>query len=467
MASNAQILGMGGAVTTPLNMTQSGPSIPGMDPAIDNIFPSRKRYIMEPDSAQLFALDGTSAARGDARIKRPRRGEVIDASGSPLDGFKTGLARTPYLHTPITVPQRIVNQKKPYTRFVHRGAKDMPVTDVITKGCFAFLRRAPIDARQSELSTALRQVIDVSFDDGSSMSVDLRPMALYSPAVLNYYLYMAQRLLYEEDPEKFYAITAADIMAEWSFDGLVIAEEMANGAESGKTSGFALHGNQWLGGEDFKVATINMAGEDMCANVFGAQVMHGSELFFTCKKYDVDGGGFHFNLNSKSNSNGLVMMQSGSDTSILSGAAMRLRNLTGRTGARAVGAANGKSRVFRPWLIAFVSQPDGQQLAYEHIAFTDENDVRRYDTYRQHIGRTIIAPQGHEPRPHVLDRITLNDDPLSPVSDLLMDIDPTGSLYSSSASDLRPGVAVDAALGLDMPFIKIYLNPRGNNPINN
>lgn len=463
--SAGEVLNMGNGIT-PVDLRQTGPGVPGLDAMVTTIYPTRKRNIMEPSRDQLFNLEDTSVARKHRRIEKPGVGETISFNGSPIDGFRAGLAKTPYLHTPITVPQRIVNQKKPYTRLVQRGANGMPVLDTISKYKFAFLKRTPIDTRRSAFSQALREVLQVTIEDGTRVAVDLRPMTLFEGSILNYYLYLAQRALFDKNPEAFYDLTAADIMNEWSFDGLVISEEMLNGAESSKTSGFALHGGQWFGGDGVKVATINMAGEDLCANVFGAQVMHGSGLYFGCKKFDVDTGGFHFNLNAKSDANGMIMMSQG-DPAALNNVAAKIRFISGLDPARIVGAQSAKSRGFKPWLIYFISQPDDQQLALEHVAMTDEYGVRRYDSYHQHIGTTIIAPQGHEPQPHVLDRITLNSNANSSTSDLLLDVDPTGALYSATASTRRPGVCVDAALGLDQPFIKIYLNPRGNNPLNN
>jgi hypothetical protein len=462
--SHATILTMGGAVSTPVNLTTLG-RVPGLDNAIDAIFPTRKRHIEEPSAAQLLSLQDTAVARKKPR-PNPSGGESINYAGSPLDGFKTGLKRKPYLHTAITVPQRIVNQKKPYTRFVWRAPKGMPVLDTIAKYKFAFLKKTPLDARSTEFSKELGRVLNIPLDDGTTGTVDIRPQVLYEAAVLNSFLYRAQRAIFERSPEEFYALTAADIMNEWSFDGLVISEEMANGAESAQTSGFALRGGQWLGGDGVKVATINLSGEDLCANVFGAQVMHGSALYFVCKKYAVENGGFHFNLNAKGGASGFSIVHS-EDPSAAMSVNARLRMIAGtEPEPRGVGRATAGGRGFFPWLIGFVSQPDDQRIALEHLAMTDEFGMRRYDAYQQYIGTTIIAPQGHESQPHVLDRITLNSNEESASSDLLVDVDPTGSLYASSASQLRPGAAVDSALGLDQPFIKIYMNPRGNNPLN-
>lgn len=460
MSRDTTIIDVGNGIS-PLDVRETNP-IPALRSAVDAIFPTRKRHIEEPSPTQLFNLEDTSVARKHRRIERPNVGERIPAVGSPIDGFRTGLARTPYLHTPITVPQRIVNQKKPYTRLVQRGVTGMPVLDTITKYKFAFLKRTPLETRQDAWSQTLREVLAVPIEDGTIMQVDMRLMVLFEPAVLNYYLYMAQRVLYERDPEAFYDLTAADIMNEWSFDGLVISEEMLNGAEAARSSGLAWRG-KWLGGEGVKVATVTMAGEDLCANVFGGQVMHGSALYFVVKKFVVDEGGFKFNLNSKADMAGVVMVGHG-DPSFETTMAARIRAMSGLDPRRNVGANAAGSRGFRPWLIQFISQPDDQPLALEHVGFVDEHGVRRFDAFQQHIGTVIIAPQGHEPMPHVLDHITLPDtgDLVNP-PDLL--VDTPGGRFSSEASFRRPGVAVDAAEGLQSPFIKVYLNPRGNNPL--
>lgn len=411
-------LNMGNGIS-PVGM--AGTNLPGLSSGLGAVTGARKRGIAEMNGPALFNLNSQGVANKRARLE-PHAGTPIPSTGGPLDGFRTNLVQKPYLHTPITVPQRAVNQNIPYTRIVKRGAisrqqgSPIGVLDTIAKHQFAIMHRVRGD-KTTPYTTASREALQFDGEDGTSSNVDITPVTLLSPAIWNYYNLIVQRLLFEKDPAAFWRLSASDIMKDWVFDGVCISEEMLQGAESARTSGFGYNG-RWMGADGYKVCTINLKNECHVFNVFGNSLIEGGACYSITRKVSLPANGatfnFNFNTAAKAATTGLL-------------AAMP-------NNVHVMGSASVSQR-FLPFQMFLVCVPDDGVLPDAYRRFVDEYGVEHYDAEVIYLGKVLIAPQGNDPRP-------LPTHPQNIV-----------------------GPVQDASLGSDQPLIKMIIRPRGQHPL--
>jgi hypothetical protein len=411
-------LNMGNGIS-PVGMSHT--SLPGINSSLNALTGSRKRGISEMSGPSLFNLNGQGVANKRAKLE-PHTGTPIPPTGGPLDGFRTNVMQKPYLHTPITVPQRIVNQSIPYTRIVKRGAisrqqgSPLPVFDTIAKHQFAIMHRVRGD-NTAPYTLAQREALQFESEDGTSSNVDITPVTLLSPAIFNYYNLVVQRMLFEKDPAAFWNLSASDVMKDWVFDGVCISEEMLNGAESARTSGFGYSG-RWMGSDGYKVCSVNLKNECHAFNVFGNSLIEGGALYAIVRKVSLPENGASFNFNFNTAAKGTTMgLVSASPSNV-----------------QIMGTASVSNR-FLPYQMFMICVPDDGILPDAYRQFVDERGVLHYDAEVIYLGKVLIAPQGNDPRP--------------------LPIHPSNIV----------GPVQDASLGSDQPLIKLIIRTRGQHPL--
>lgn len=388
---------------------------------------SRKRGITELSGSQIFNLGSNGRANKRSRLE-PHAGAPIPNMNGPLDGQRTNLLTTPYIHTPLHAPQRAVNQNAPYTRIVKRGSLPrnngtvVPVVDTIAKHQWGIMHRVTGD-QSASYTTETRSVLQFDHDDGTSSSVDMTPQTILAPAIWNYYNLVVQRAIFEKNPDMFLSLTAQDIMKDWVFDGVCISEEMLSGAESARSSGFS-RGGKWMGADGYKVCTINLRNECHCFNVFGDSVIEGGALYAVVRKVRIPehGAQFNFDFNVATKPASTVPF---SRANLPSGASSKIQAM----------ATAAPTERFFPWQMFLICVPDDGPLPDAHRVFQDEYGVTRYDSEVIYLGKVLIAPQGMKPRP----------------------------LPTSFLNVLGP--IQDASLGSTEPLIKILVKPRGHHPL--
>jgi hypothetical protein len=423
MSRGVVSLSMGGGIT-PVQMPASGSGLPAMESGLSAVQASGgKRGIWQPGQEGLFQPEG--GIRDKRRRVDSYAGEKLPATGGPLDGKRTGLQTNPFPRTPLPIPQRVVNRNQPITRIVIRGAPGMSALDTVAKNEFAWLHRSTRDPTIPG-KAASSSVLPLTLMDGSTQAMNIAPVVALTGACLNYYMLHVQLNMYRENPAAFFALSAADWIRDWTCDGVTISEEMLNGAESQTRGGYGRRG-RWKGGDGFKVATNNISGECHVINVFGDGVTEGASLLAVVRKHRVPAGGFQFELD--------VRPQTPSSTApggtVLPDSAYVRGMRAGRSASLAAELA--ESPGFMPFLMTYMATPDGD-LPFDYRYYLDEHDIVQ-PSHVIHLGRCLIAPQDHTPRP----------------------------LPRNPANGPQP--ALDARDGITRGLMKIIVNPRGVNPL--
>jgi hypothetical protein len=425
--SNSRTLSMGNGIS-PVGMPDTIPDpLRGPLNAATN---SRKRGITELSGPEMFNLGNNGRVNKRSRLE-PHAGAPIPPVGGPIDNIKSNLVMSPYLHTPITAPQRVVNQNAPYTRIVKRGAlpraaggAPVPVIDTIAKHQWGIMHRVTGD-HNAAYTVATRSTLQFDHDDGTKSSVDMTPQTILSPSNWNYYNLVVQRAIFEKSPEMFLELTAQDIIKDWVFDGVCISEEMLSGAESARTSGFS-RGGKWMGADGYKVVSMNLRNECHCVNVFGDSLIEGGGLYAIVRKVSIPEHGaefvFDFNVAAKPSPAALTPY-------------VHMQLPHGETQKVVVMSTAAPTQRFLPWQMFLVCVPDDGPLPDAHRVFKDEYGITRYDSEVIYLGKVLIAPQGNKPRP-----------------------------LATNALNVR-GPVQDASLGSDEPLIKVLIKPRGHHPL--
>jgi hypothetical protein len=374
---------------TPVQMPTSGSGIPSLDRGLSVVQSSSKasgkRSIWEPASEGLF--QPADHMREKRRRIDSAAGPRLPATGGPLDGKRTGLQTQPVPRTPLPPPQRVVNQQEPITRIVIRGAPGMQALDTVSKHALVFVHRSTRESKTLGASSTL----PLTLGDGTDMRLNIAPVIALAPECFNYYMLHVQLNMFGADPTHadFYKLSAQDYMRDWSSDGVCIAEEMLNGAESALTGGYGRRG-KWKGGDGFKVATDVIRGTAQMINVFGDWVTESAPLYLVVRKHKVPPGGFNFELDVRP----LIPSSSAPGGSVLPDRNYMLARTAGRNAILAQELAEVAN--FMPFMGTLVCATDGD-LPFAYRSYVDEWGVERPSAITM-LGTVLHAPQDHTPR---------------------------------------------------------------------
>lgn len=196
----------------------------------------------------------------------------------------------------------------------------------------------------------------------------MNSLKVLTPATFNYILFMLQYEEFKKNKEEYYKRSPEDYWDEWSLEGIVEFEEMANGAESYVTSGY--NGKvpyQQAGGN--KLCTVVSKGPQFVFNYWGDDIEAGKDAYFVLKKHDIPSE-YYYMLNNKNN------------MASLSG----VRKLTPEQTMN--------KELFKPFQLAAFTLPGHLPVPREYKQYYDENGLIRRDGLIIKAGTFFSVPVG-------------------------------------------------------------------------
>jgi hypothetical protein len=206
----------------------------------------------------------------------------------------------------------------------------------------------------------------------SNIGQECNPLNIVNTATLNYFIVKKQLAAASKNLNDYLLTTAWDYMKHYRLDGVPQVEIADSGDESRVTSGFGSFNNkmadQRSGG--YKMVTMITKGKTNVFNFGGRDSCPGAEWHAVVKKVKVIPD---FRLCAKQNIAGIVSQEKGSS----------LPN---------------PNKIF-PYMLHYVSLPNGGELSMEHLKYEDELGRTRYDAHHFKIGQLCLTPFDHQFKP--------------------------------------------------------------------
>ena len=199
------------------------------------------------------------------------------------------------------------------------------------------------------------------------------PLEVVNPAIYNHTILQQQLVDAQIDYDAYCLKTPYDYWEDWTVGGVVEFERMADGAESGTTSGFSST-SRYQHACGYKRTTNTSKGPEYIYNYFGDNIKPGGKCYAIIKKHAMP---TEFVLGSKINPASIAAVRQIS------------------TGLVQV---NNAPKLVRPYQMSFVCLPDGGLMPSEALCYLNEAGEVKRDGLLIYLGTIFSVPIYHKYR---------------------------------------------------------------------